>query len=75
MMVQLTIWHRLLWRLLTINGQLNERSLTPLLQFLIHHHHPQTALGIARIFLNGYQVQSTHLAYTQLREIDTGVQG
>lgn len=75
MMVQLTIWHRLLWRLLTINGQLNERSLTPLLQFLIHHHHSQTALGIARIFLNGYQVQSTHLAYTQLREIDTGVQG
>lgn len=75
MMVQLTIWHRLLWRLLTINGQLNERSLTPLLQFLIHHHHSQMALGIARIFLNGYQVQSTHLAYTQLREIDTGVQG
>lgn len=71
MMVQLTLGHRLLWGLLTVHGQLNERSLKPLLQFLIRHHHPQTALGIARIFLNRYQVQSTHLAYTQLNRIDT----
>lgn len=74
MMVQLTRWHRLLWGLLTIHGQLNERSLTPLLQFLIRHHHPQVALGIARIFLNWYQVQSTHRTYTQLRRIDIGTQ-
>lgn len=70
MMVQLTIWHRLLWGVLTLQGHLNEQSLNPLLQFLIRHHHPQIALGIARIFLNWYQVQSTRRAYTQHRETD-----
>lgn len=74
MMVQLTICHRLLWGLLTLQGHLNEQSLNPLLQFLIRHHHPQIALGIARIFLNWYQVQSTHRAYIQHREVDLSTQ-
>ena len=29
--IQFTIWHRLLWELLTLGGLLNERSLRPLL--------------------------------------------
>lgn len=70
MMVQLTIGHRLLWGLLTVHGHLNERTLASLLQCLIHHHHPQMALGLARIFLNWYQVQSTYRAYRQLSRRD-----
>lgn len=66
MMIQMTIWHRLLWGLLTANGRWNEQTLSPLLRFLINHHRSQIALGIARLFLNWYQVQSTHIAYAQL---------
>lgn len=65
LMVQMTRWHRLLWGLLTFNGQLNEQTLFPLLRLLIHYHRPHIALGIARIFLNWYQVQSAYTAYAQ----------
>ncbi|NJM68406.1 MAG: glycosyltransferase [Acaryochloris sp. RU_4_1] len=65
LMIQMTPWHRLLWGLLTINGRLNEQTLLPPLRFLIQCDRPQLALGIARIFLNWYQVQSAYAAYNQ----------
>ena len=65
LMIQMTLWHRLLWCILTSNGWLNETTLAPLLQFLIKHNHAQLALGLARIFLNWYQVESTYKTYGQ----------
>jgi glycosyltransferase involved in cell wall biosynthesis len=65
LMIQMTPWHRLFWGLLTINGRLNEQTLLPLLRFLIQCDRPQIALGVARIFLNWYQVQSVYVAYKQ----------
>lgn len=70
LMIQMTLCHRLLWGLLTANGRWNEQTWSPLLQYLIEHHHFQLALGIARIFLNWYQVQSTYRAYAQLTAMD-----
>lgn len=71
LMVQMTRWHLLLWGLLTMNGRLNEQTLSPLLQCLVHHHRPQMALEIARIFLNWYQVQSVYTTYAQHVKVDS----
>ncbi len=65
MMVQMTWLHRLLWGLLTLGGTLNERTLRPLLQWLVRRGRPQLALEIARIFLNWYNVRSVYAAYRQ----------
>lgn len=65
MMIQMTWLHRLLWGLLSLGGQLNERTLAPLLQWLIQHDKPQLALEIARIFLNWYNVQGVYAAYAE----------
>ncbi|WP_299402504.1 glycosyltransferase [Acaryochloris sp. IP29b_bin.148] len=74
-MIQMTLGHRLLWGMLTANGWLNEHTLSSLLQFLINRHHSQMALGIARIFLNWYQVQSAYAAYMQLINRDVSDNG
>lgn len=74
-MIQMTLGHRLLWEMLTVNGWLNEHTLSSLLQFLINRHRSQMALGIARIFLNRYQVQSAYAAYTQLANRDVSDNG
>ncbi len=58
MMIQMTWLHRLLWGILSLNGALNEKTMTPLLQWLIDLGKPQLALEIARIFLNWYNVTS-----------------
>ncbi|AFY46133.1 putative glycosyltransferase [Nostoc sp. PCC 7524] len=68
MMIQMTWLHRLLWGILSLNGALNERTMTPLLQWLINLGKPQLALEVARIFLNWYNVQGVYEAYAQLRE-------
>jgi len=68
MMIQMTWLHRLLWGLLSLGGQLNERTLAPLLQWLIQHGKPQLALEIARIFLNWYNVQGVYAAYAEQRK-------
>lgn len=65
MMIQMTWLHRLLWGILSLRGYLNERTLAPLLQWLINQGKPQLALEIARIFLNWYNVQGVYAAYTQ----------
>jgi glycosyltransferase involved in cell wall biosynthesis len=65
LMIQMTWLHRLLWGLLSLGGTLNERTMAPLLQWLIDHGRPQLALEIARIFLNWYNVQGVYAAYRQ----------
>ncbi|NJL01160.1 MAG: glycosyltransferase [Spirulinaceae cyanobacterium RM2_2_10] len=68
MMIQMTWLHRLLWGLLSLGGRLNERSLAPLLQWLIQRGKPQLALEIARIFLNWYNVKGVYAAYAELKQ-------
>jgi glycosyltransferase involved in cell wall biosynthesis len=65
MMIQMTWLHRLLWGLLSLGGRLNERTMKPLLQWLIDQGKPQLALEIARIFLNWYNVQGVYQAYRE----------
>lgn len=66
MMIQMTWLHRLLWGILSVGGRLNERTLAPLLQWLIEHNKPQLALEISRIFLNWYNIQGIYAAYREL---------
>lgn len=68
MMIQMTWLHRILWGLLSLGGSLNERTLAPLLQWLIDQGKPQLALEIARIFLNWYNVQGVYAAYAEMRQ-------
>ncbi|MGF1491957.1 MAG: glycosyltransferase family 2 protein [Microcoleaceae cyanobacterium] len=65
MMIQMTIWHRILWGMLSLGGGLNERTMAGFLQRLIDAGKPQLALEIARIFLNWYNVQATYAAYAE----------
>ncbi|WP_017302964.1 glycosyltransferase family 2 protein [Spirulina subsalsa] len=65
MMIQMTWIHKLLWGILSLGGRLNERTLAPLLQWLINQGKPQLALEIARVFLNWYNVQGVYAAYAQ----------
>lgn len=63
MMIQMTWIHRLLWGILSLGGRLNEKTMKPLLEWLINQGKPQLALEIARIFLNWYNVQGVYSAY------------
>ncbi|NDJ16704.1 glycosyltransferase [Myxacorys almedinensis A] len=65
MMIQMTSLHRTLWGLLTLGGLLNERTLAPLLRWLIQNGKPQLALEVARIFLNWYNVKGVYAAYAE----------
>ena len=67
MMIQMTWIHRLLWGVLSLGGQLNERTMAPFLQWIIDQNRPQLALEIARIFLNWYNVQGVYAAYAELK--------
>lgn len=66
LMIQMTWLHRVLWGLLSLGGRLNERTLAPLLQWLIDRGKPQLALELARVFLNWYNVQGVYAAYREL---------
>ncbi|WP_414529168.1 glycosyltransferase family 2 protein [Nodularia chucula] len=66
MMIQMTWLHRLLWGILSLNGTLNERTMAPLLQWLINLGKPQLALEVARIFLNWYNVKGVYTAYAEM---------
>ena len=68
MMIQMTWLHVLLWGILSVGGLLNERSLRPLLKWLIDQGKPQLALEIARIFLNWYNVQGVYAAYREAQQ-------
>jgi glycosyltransferase involved in cell wall biosynthesis len=52
LIIQYTWMHRLLWELLTLGGVLNERSLRPLLAWLIRRGYPGTAMELLRLPLN-----------------------
>jgi glycosyltransferase involved in cell wall biosynthesis len=67
MMIQLTVFHRLLWEILTLGGLLREQTLSPLLHWLIKHGKPQIALEVSRVFLNLYNTRSVYSAYIQSR--------
>jgi glycosyltransferase involved in cell wall biosynthesis len=62
-MIQMTVFHRILWNILSIGGLLNEQTMAPLLKWLIDRNRPQLAEQFARIFLNQYSVQEVHAAY------------
>jgi glycosyltransferase involved in cell wall biosynthesis len=57
-MIQYTWLHRLLWELLTLGGLINERSLRPLLGWLIRHGRPRLAMELLRLPLNRLGVQA-----------------
>jgi glycosyltransferase involved in cell wall biosynthesis len=69
LMIQMTWLHRILWGVLSLGGLLNERSMAPLLQWLIDQGKPQLALEIARIFLNWYNVKGVYAAYAEQQQI------
>ncbi len=69
--IQMTVFHRILWNILSLGGALNERTMKPLLQWTIDRGNPQLAEQFARIFLNQYSVQEVYRAYQQsLRAVD-----
>jgi glycosyltransferase involved in cell wall biosynthesis len=68
MMIQMTWLHRILWGVLSLGGLLNERTMAPLLQWLIDRGRPQLALELARIFLNWYNVQGVYQAYAATKK-------
>jgi glycosyltransferase involved in cell wall biosynthesis len=65
MMVQMTVFHRILWNILSLGGLLNERTMQPLLKWALDRNKPQLAEQFARIFLNQYSVQEVHRAYLE----------
>ncbi|MDJ0597206.1 MAG: glycosyltransferase family 2 protein [Pleurocapsa sp. MO_226.B13] len=65
MMIQMTILHRILWGILSLEGRLNERTLKPVMQWLINNGRPQLAEQVARIFLNWYNVRGVYAAYNE----------
>lgn len=67
MMISMTLLHQILWGVLTLGGYLNERTMAGFLQWLIDRGKPQLALGIARIFLNWYNVKEVRAAYAEAR--------
>jgi glycosyltransferase involved in cell wall biosynthesis len=58
--IQYTILHRILWELLTLGGLLNERSLRPLLAWLIRRGQPGLAMELLRLPLNRIGVRALH---------------
>ena len=56
--IQFTWLHRLLWELLTLGGLINERSLRPLLRWLILRGYPGTAMELLRLPLNRIGVRA-----------------
>ena len=58
--IQFTVLHRLLWELLTLGGLLNERSLRPLLAWLIRRGKPGLAMELLRLPLNRIGVRALY---------------
>ena len=56
--IQFTWLHRLLWELLTLGGVINERSLRPLLKWLIRHGRAAFAMELLRLPLNRIGVRA-----------------
>ena len=58
--IQFTWLHRLLWELLTLGGLLNERSLRPLLAWLLRRGQPALAMELLRLPLNRIGVRALY---------------
>ncbi|MFM7087756.1 MAG: glycosyltransferase family 2 protein [Cyanobium sp.] len=58
LIIQYTWLHRLLWELLTLGGLLNERSLRPLLAWLIRRGQARLAMELLRLPLNNLGVRA-----------------
>jgi len=58
--IQFTVLHRLLWELLTLGGLVNERSLRPLLAWLIRRRKPGLAMELLRLPLNRIGVRALY---------------
>ncbi|EDY37564.1 glycosyl transferase, family 2 [Cyanobium sp. PCC 7001] len=58
MIIQFTWFHRLLWELLTLGGWLNERTLRPVLGWLIRRGQAALALELLRLPLNRLGVRA-----------------
>ncbi len=56
LMIQRTPLHLVLWGILTLGGLLNDRSLRPLLNWLIEQNKSEVAMEIFRIYMNWYNV-------------------
>jgi glycosyltransferase involved in cell wall biosynthesis len=67
LMIQMTLLHKILWGTLTLNGFLNERTMLPILKWLISIGQSQLALELARIFLNWYNVKGVYQAYEEIK--------
>ena len=65
MMIQMTWLHKILWGVLSLGGLLNERTLSPVMRWLIEKGHPQLSQQVSRIFLNWYNVNAVHAAYRE----------
>ena len=58
--IQYTWLHLALWELLTLGGLINERSLRPLLRWLIRHGKAGLAMELLRLPLNRFGVRALH---------------
>jgi len=58
--IQFTWLHRLLWEVLTLGGLLNERSLRPVLAWMIRQGRPGLAMELLRLPLNRVGVRTLH---------------
>ena len=64
--IQFTWLHRILWEVLTLGGLINERSLRPLLGWLIRHGKPQLAMELLRLPLNRLGVRALYMESDQV---------
>ena len=60
MIIQFTWMHRVLWSVLTLGGLVNERTLKPLLSWLIQRGQPSLALELLRLPLNRIGVEALY---------------
>ena len=65
LMIQMTWLHRVLWGALSLGGMLNERTLGPMLRWLIDRGYPQLSQELSRVFLNWYNVNAVYAAYRE----------
>jgi glycosyltransferase involved in cell wall biosynthesis len=66
LMIQMTWLHRVLWGVLSLGGLLNERTMGPMLRWLIQRGYPQLSQELSRIFLNWYNVNAVYAAYQKV---------
>jgi glycosyltransferase involved in cell wall biosynthesis len=62
MMIQMTSLHWVLWGVLSLGGRLNEKTLGPLMNWLILRGRTNLAYQVSRIFLNWYCLQGLKVA-------------